>query len=378
MHFLYRPLGDDSPEDLKHRHHTEGLLNDHSFPVAAIRAVLPRGEKGGKKVEIAALAAQRAVEAEGVARSLALGYARQPRSWLALYNRSEPETLQPKRASHLFILEHGRSEDCFGPIHDESSGSTYYLITRSVPQWTVDDPGEPPVRAYLRWTCVAEITPTYVALHWDNFQYRGEGQQTTRRHQIQYPYWNEIEAVQGTLVGLGAGTLDAPAYVPLVLHNLWGRYVAAPDFEWTHERIRAQAEGVALTASGRRQSDAVELDVTGIEALTRRLAEAAVEECGASTDAIARVSRRLLHMVIKGWNPRSYQFRLDESGADETRVFRGHVYFGSGPFAMGSTGGEAARVRRSGPDAIPHVRCFSRYGGSLGARDFLLRHLSAP
>jgi len=368
--YFFLPLAGNAQDDLKRKHHAEHLLSSDEFTVDLLRAESARGERG-TKAEMAATLSELARHDSAFCERVALAYVRQPKTWLTVLHGETAQGFRA-RAPAEFITDHGADEDCFGPITHGSA--LYYIYTRSVPQWHSEVEGAKPTKRLLRWTCVIQMTRSWIALHWNNISYREEKAGEAARLD-QYPYWNEVPLVVNLVHSRCGAEYRLPNLLRAVLTGAWERYEGKPGFEWTHERIRAEAHGVALSASGKKQEE-IELDASGVQALTRAQAEAAVDELGADPSNIPRVERRLLHDLIHRWNPKSYQFRLEgkPAGAEPPVRFRGHVYFGTGHFQVASAA--AGQFRRTGVDALAHVKCFSEYGGSTGALEFLLPFLS--
>jgi hypothetical protein len=367
--YLFYPLATDTPEDLKAQHHAEILLGSDDFTAEILKKECARGARGSKREMAATLSASAKQDSELCTR-LALAYALQPKTWLTVFHGSIQQGLRARPAAE-FVTSHGGDTEWFGPLEHE--GALFYIYTRSVPQWFSETEGAKPSRRFLRWTCVVQVTTSWVALHWDNISYRDD-KDDFARPEAQYPYWNEIPQLIPLLQDRLQTTLTPPNLLRAVLTGAWNAYEDHSQSEWTHEKIRAEAHGVALSASGKRQED-FELDASGVQALTQVLAEVAVGELGAASSEVPRVARRMLHTLIHRWNPKSYQFRLEISAAAQPAAptrFRGHVYFGTGHFAAHSAG---EPLRRTGVDGLAHVKCFAEYGGSTDALLFLLQFL---
>lgn len=359
------------------RWHAQSLFDSDDFKAPLLkRMVAPEDRAAARdanKADLAILVADRVARDHAVANEIAIEYSRQTRTFgTALIG--ECVDLGRARPPQRFILEHGEDQDCFGPLEDQERDCAYYLFTRSIPQQKLS--GETIERYRLRWTCVAEVRGGFVALHWDNFNWApqdGDGAEDASRspgNESQFPYWKELPDIVRQL-----GELLGCEYAPIPLHDLvlnvvWERYESNDRYEWVHERIRAEARGVALSASGKK-GGTVDVDASGVEALTRELAQVAVDALGANRDLVPRVAHRMLNTLVRNWNPKSYQFSLGEKGDQERLLFRGHAYFGVGKFTIV----EGGLAGRNGPDSFPHVKCWVNRGGSNLALEFLLRHL---
>lgn len=160
---------------------------------------------------------------------------------------------------------------------------------------------------------------------------------------------------------------------------MWNKYLnkSTNDFhyKWQHLRIRAESAGVALNAHS---SGISEINVSGLQALSRQLAESALETLGLIDDVekISNVENALLRTLLKEWGTKSYEFSLDrevnlreadtessEKKAQLEKLFKAHCYFGLKP-------------NSTTQDSLQHLKCYSGYyGGSTSVLKFLLREL---
>ncbi|WP_019500787.1 hypothetical protein [Pseudanabaena sp. PCC 6802] len=141
-------------------------------------------------------------------------------------------------------------------------------------------------------------------------------------------------------------------------------------YQWQHLRIRAEASGVALNA---RSSGSSDIDVRGLQALSKQLAKSAIEslklEGSEDSERFSDVESAILRTLIQEWGTKSYEFRLDRldlSSEDELsskeHVFKAHCYFGAKPSSKT-------------PDIFIHLNCYLEYGGSHAALEFLINEL---
>jgi len=203
---------------------------------------------------------------------------------------------------------------------------------------------------------VAEVTNTHATFHWNGLSLNEDGKRP-HASPSQYAFWQHLPGMIGDLSDALGATWAEPALGPLVLDNLWDQYVGASDYVWTHKRLRAERDGVALNAHS------ASTRMAGLEALTRGLAEAAASALGIlDGQKVRAVESALLRRLVKHGGAKSYEFSLDKVDADKTPVFRAHCYFGG-------------RSEDFGQDSFQHLNCYGRYGGSRGAAGFLLTHL---
>ena len=157
---------------------------------------------------------------------------------------------------------------------------------------------------------------------------------------------------------------------------MWNQYLQdTNNYRWQHLRIRAEASGVALNAHSAGIS---EINVKGLQALSRKLAESALETLDFSDlTQCNRVENAILHTLIKEWGTKSYEFSLEKVPAQHQKLeaesstkppeldklFKAHCYFG-------------LKSDSRTQDAFQHLKCYdSGYGGSTLALDFVLREL---
>lgn len=366
--YNYRPLSEDTDARLQVLDHAEHLLSSDVITLESLRRVAKRFEVpvSGKKDEVANRLAHLIRDDDRPAQAVAAQYCREPKTWMALLigEIGEPTSFQRKERVAEFVKKHGSKgvSAWYGPIRID--GTPHYIFSRSIRQKIIDEDDEV-VECYMRWSCVAQVLNDGIVLHWDNPSYRDQRGESADQRRVQFPYWRDMNAVKTQLEQILDAELSYPNLHNLVLNEIWDLYEAAGDTEWTHERIRADSRGVALSASGAKQTD-VEIDASGIVALTLVLAEAAADEVGVP-DKAEVLQRRLLRTLIHEWHPKSYQFQL--TGVDGHEPFRGHVYFGTGAFGGNVDGA------RTGPDAFPHIKCYAKFGGSPAAAGFLRAHL---
>lgn len=376
-------LGAGVADDLKKLDHARGLLGSAEFSYATLKKRAGKSS-GGDKASLAGELAIRCIEEPELAGQLAADFATQPKTWLTL-RIGEPVRLPAARTPGDFVTHHGARSDIFGPVLEESRA--YYLVTRSVPSWVQVDETSPPTEMRQRFVVVVELSKHWIAFHWDNITPNEENVD----RQTQHLYCRFVTEIVDDFLEEAGGDFAVPDLRKLALEDLWDEYESAPYYRWAHERIRAEARGVALTASGsgKKRAGVAELDVSGIEALTQTLARDVVQELKLPIVRTRAIERRLLRTLIHRWNPKSYQFlitRPDASAADadegsedpeeasaprEAVVFRGHVYFGRGAFSLAS-----GLARRPDQDSFAHIRTWIEHGGSKEALRFVLEHLS--
>lgn len=212
-----------------------------------------------------------------------------------------------------------------------------------------------------RWTVIAELNPTHVALSWYNFNFSGD----PNKQSSQFQFWSHIPNCFEELAGLCKTTWEDPDLFGLVLDKLWQKYNdSTSEYLWRDYKIRAESSGVALNVSS---SGIAEVDIDGLKVLSRKLAEACMEAIENKPDPIttSKMEKAITNVLIRRWGAKSYEFILEKKATDQEKkrgLFRAHCYFGKSPESRGE-------------DSFPHLKCYADYGNSLGALEFLLKEL---
>jgi hypothetical protein len=229
-----------------------------------------------------------------------------------------------------FLTEFGDG-GWYGPFKDPDRQAHWYVHAKRVWHHLPLEGTDKPVRLRIRWHVTAEVTPNYVALHWNNFRKNDDGDS---RFPTQYPYWNHVPHLFTTLErATGIRTGNVVPMHDIVLINILEEYAYRKDIKWTHKRIRAESEGVALNAhSGASlSSETHEIDITGIQTLTNALAVSAIRslDLPVTPERIAKADAALLRTLLHEWGTKSYEFIIAHRGGDQ--IFRSHCYFGTRP-----------------------------------------------
>ena len=343
-------------------------------------STLAQFAKGENKSAAATAIAERIEQGELDPEELMLAYCRQPRQWLCIKTGSVPKTMPEYGSAEDFLTKFGPRKAWYGPFIDEER--TWYVHASKEKHYIQQEEGTP-VAQPIRWHVVAEVHPRYVALHWNNFTHNAlVGEPDDRRMAlVQFPYWYEIPEILGGIVGeLGASLSFKPPLQRIVLHTLMNKFEGEDGFTWKHLRIRAERDGVALNAHS---AGARDINVRGLQALTRAVAHAIARLLPVTAPHESKMERSVLRTFIHEWGTKSYEFSLDEG---EDYKFHAHCYFGTNlnlnvdgeeneDEDEDDEGDRSPEWRSHGPDDFPHLKCFQTYGGSMGARDFLLPYL---
>lgn len=166
------------------------------------------------------------------------------------------------------------------------------------------------------------------------------------------------------------------------------------EHKWQHLKIRAEKEGILLSAS----TGIREMDVGGLDTLTLALAKGVLGSLGTpSPEQLVRAQAAVLKTLLHQWGTKSYEFALtakpephlnpfddddydeedEEDGEDEGRmrpkkkniVCRAYSYFGTKRALAGHL--EPDRVTQ---DSFPHVKAYMQSGGSASALAFFRQH----
>jgi len=330
--------------------------------------------KNPKKEDIALVVARLLEQGSLKPEEVLLAYVKRPRTWLTF--KQGQYTRTPVLNSPTLLLKSFGEEGWYGPIKESISRSTWYIRTCKIENYrdTNADETDETVsqKSRIRWPIVAEVAPNYVALSWEGFTYNTQDRAKTR---VQFPFWTYIPEVFDELANHLQAQWEYPDFHKFVLHDLWSKYINDEVYSWRHMHIRAEASGIALNARSSGITE-IDLDVRGLKALSRELAEASLEALGFKNDQqkLKLVEDVLLHTLIREWGTLSYEFSLDkfirinsaDSGKLNTKhlekLVRTHCYFG-------------LKNLSKGQDSLPHFRCYSDYSKSRGTLNFLLAEL---
>lgn len=366
------------------------LLDTGDFSHGLLRSFAPKGSKGLSKgqlsIELASLLLDNRIDAQ----EFVLAYCRQPRQWLSVRSGSKGHAWPSRLSAKDFLTKREKSggTSWYGPFGD--GAERWYIATRDVKHYSAEE-GQILAPHRVRWQVVAQVNSEFAALHWNGFTHRSEDANEGFK---QYPYWRDIPAFFRELADIVDGDWNAeePNLAEVILHGSLGRYADSLEHKWTHKRIRASYQAVAVNASGgaiHGGTTEEELAATGLQILTSALAKTAVNALGRASDEVAlrKVERALLLKILHDWGTKSYEFILrsnqgdrveegdeDAYAADEIAEFqlpeepsngrvRMHIYFGADAEIVGSTT----------QDSLQHVHCFADYGGSTAALVFILR-----
>ncbi|QLE60019.1 hypothetical protein FD725_31850 (plasmid) [Nostoc sp. TCL26-01] len=148
---------------------------------------------------------------------------------------------------------------------------------------------------------------------------------------------------------------------------MWDKYVGNQNYIWRHLRIRTDNRGVALNAHSTGAFDQAELEMRGLQALSKHLAQTALNVLNLeeTPKLVNTVENALLRTLIHDWGLKSYEFSLDNISEDNGKskgIIRSHFYFSNGNLKH--------------QDSFQHLSCFlENYGGSVQALKFLLSEL---
>jgi hypothetical protein len=326
------------------------------FTTTTLRKILRTGTTKNKE-ELAGAIWRRLEQDELDPYVILRHWAAQPRRWLSF--RLGVPAGTPTVGSVASILTQFGEEGWHGPVPDPTGSHVWYIRTKKFPHYRLVN--NQPRLSFVRWSIMAQVSQRHVALCWNNFTHRPTN---TIEERDRNPFWQFIPEMFSELERLlGGKKWRSPVLNELVLHDLWDRYRSDPEYRWLHLRIRAERYGVALSA---RSAGITEVDVAGLEALTRSLARSAAKGANVTdTRLIEQMEAELLRALLREWGANSYAFQLDRlvDGDPPTEtLFKGHCYFG-------------LRKNLHSQDRFPHIECYQESGGSTGALKFLLSNL---
>jgi hypothetical protein len=357
--------------------YAEKFLESPDFTVQLLRQI--NGKKGSSenKEKIAKLIAEKISQKNLTSEWVISNYLAKPRGWLSF--KTGKYSVLPQCKSVNILLEEFGDSDWYGPLHSTDGLSVWYARVEEIKNLAylgIDAARTLDEKQRIRWIVAAELRSNYVALHWDGFSY---GVGTERPRQAQFPYWYYIPKYFQELSRMTQSKWEDPNFNELVLKKLWGKYHKQTHngtvYNWRHLRIRAEASGVALNA---RSAGVAEIDISGLQALSRELAKSAIQAIG--EDKIqeiefSAVEDSILRTLIHEWGTKSYEFCLDASTAEvksslesdlpkDSKLIKSHCYFGAKPEPVSS-------------DSFAHFKCYHDYGGSTSALKFLMRELDS-
>ena len=244
-----------------------------------------------------------------------LAYIDQPKQWLSFQLGKHLE--EPKLAESTFLLRNFGEEKWYGAIFNKERNKKWYIRVHKVPNPSYIGIGEArklDLSQNIRWIVAAEIADGYISLHWNGFTNSVYEDNDATLKQNQFPYWKYIPQFFDELKELFKGEWEYPILSTLVLSDLWDKYlnkeIRGFKYEWAHLRIRAEASGVALNARSAGSSD---IDVRGLQALSKQLAKSAIESLGLEeledSPRFSDVENAILRTIIQEWGTKSYEFR---------------------------------------------------------------------
>lgn len=334
----------------------ENLLDAGDFNKSTIEAFGHRGFRSGHKRRTAEHVAGLLIDGKVDPDAVMLDFCRQPRMWLTFKTGPTEYTLKDLRRGQQFLTEFGPWKGAwYGPFKDDEDeeGVEWFAYSAGFTHWLDQGPDEQPKRFNVRWHAVAEVAPTYTAIHWNNFSHNERDQDSTRSNY--FDYWITVPAIFDELQAQLQAKWKTPSLHVIIMNHMRKRYAHAEDASWNHRKVRAEKDGVALNASSSQSTDDKEFSVQGLEALTAELARAALRALGLKTDnpKFGAVDNEMLETLIQRWGTKSYAFSID--GTMKQKIMSAHAVFGTKP-----------QIR--GPDCFPHIRCYHEgYGGSIQA-----------
>lgn len=252
----------------------------------------------------------------------------------------------------------------FGPVSDHvEDGVCWYIRAQFIEEWKKDAASGIARQVKAPYFVFCAVRPSSVCLTWKNRAVVNEFDEATGllgRAQS-YPYWYQVHAAVSELSEMLGVDLVPPDLKQVLLRDIWDKYSIDPAYRFHPRRIRAESDGLFLSAHA---GGVAEFEVKGVEALTDYLADIALHECGiknAKTEL--RLKRTLLRTVIADWGPRSFELELTRLASEaeaEERLFRAHAYFGE---------------QESGVDSLQHFVNYDNWGGSAQTIRFILDQL---
>jgi hypothetical protein len=353
------------------------FLSCSEFKINTLKKFVSSSNKDTKNDIASKLA--KALEENKISKTdLIRAYCQQPRIWLS-FKQGNTIKIPKFESPELLLTEFGK-EGWYGPIIDQESDRKWYVRVKRIEDFIRRGSGEATIldKRYIRWSVIAEINTNYIALFWDGFTF---SQCISERidNPAQFPFWHYIPQYFDELAQDCQAQWNEPNLHNLILHNMWNRYLGDKDHRWQHLRIRAEASGVALNAHS---AEIAEIDVKGLQALAKHLAQSALDSLLRDLDntlisplgqlklrdKIDDLENALLCTLIKEWGTKSYEFSLQklnnngDSSSSEYNNIKTHCYFGLKPESKTQ-------------DSLQHLKCYIGNGGSSSVLKFLLKEL---
>lgn len=384
------------------------FLLSNEFRADQLKDICPESKSNSKGKSSAALAELIANgNRDDIATLVMTSFVTQPRPWLSLRFGEKANDISA-------IKVNGKAEDLltsfgqagwYGPITvtSDSSEKRFYIrvvpVPYRMPMSTKDNPG-----GMVRWHVIAEVGRTYLALHWRGFT-GTKAEETIVMGQFEY--WKYIPVMFDELEDLLGGTWTQPDLYELILGKLWDTYVEDPAYRWVDRRIRSDTDKVVFTAhssdpddddddeNDENDSDGRAIQqMRGLKAFSDRLAKSALVGVkralgtgfndGKYLEVFKSAELELRRGLINGVGTKSYEFSLTKKRAgeiSETRLFRGHCYFGnsSSPYNKQTRAhifGARGHLPDGTLDSLQHLKCYKKYGNSTQSLKFLIEQLS--
>lgn len=268
------------------------------------------------------------------------------------------------------LLENFGAGGWHGPLPhpDPARPEKLYVYTQKVEDVWQAAKASPamPQRRFYRWTITAWVSEEAATFHWHGFSHgtrmNDQGEQVLE----QFPFWDYVDdAIDNLALALDATW--APVHLPnLVYKKLWNLFEDDPDHTWRHIDVNAERDGVAFDAASSPavKSAALDLDLGGLRALTKRLARAVVKSSDYDLEHEQdKYERSLLKTMIQECGTKSYAFSVGRKGANRLAHMR---------FYMGT---EARKGKRRPQHVLAHVLCYLEAGGTVRGAEFLLKHI---
>lgn len=216
-----------------------------------------------------------------------------------------------------------------------------------------------PTGATHRWFVVAWFEGAYLGLMWRN------------PNIDKLKHWEDAAVAEASLADALGMTFERLPLETLTLHTWWERYRSNRAlYKWLDVAVRARLESVNLTARSpaedkKNAKGKSTISFSGLEKLSRKLAQSALAAVGASGPHLNKAADALLSTFLREWGPLTYELRFElppsPPHAPTGERFSAHFYFGHGG---------------AGQELYQHVNCHLEACDALRALRFLVRELA--
>lgn len=301
-------------------------------------------------------------------KDILVALATQRRTYVSFMKISERrENRYPELFDPVDLLTSFGQEGWYGPIVNEED-HYFYIRTYRIQTMNADNPLDLNSSS-IRWTIVAEIRDSFLFLSWNNFGYITPSEEFERNSRTkEFAYWLYINNFYDEIASHINLPLENIDLGHLIMTDIWNRYYEDDRYRWNHIAINANSSGVAFNA----RSAIRDINLQGISRLSSEISRTALTVLGVDftekSEEFSHVNSSVLNLLIKDWDPKSYEFSLENQNQT---IFKAHCYFGYGLLAFGE---KRLTTSINQKKDLPHLHCYHDCNGTRGVIIFLLEN----